>query len=211
MTKIFRLYNVFEYKNPLDRLEPNDYDKGLVVARLYKAIKHPTLLTLDDFTVTFVCIRYPGAFLRMLDKRRLAVEKASPVPGLYQVAGDWMPVQVLVLKGLTRPEDAYMFTPFLTRRKPIRTDATALLFRKYMDDPTNPYLQELVEFKFKNELVNKEEMEVLTAMVAQANVAEKTLMKQLLGKHLSVREMAEDAKIEGKMEGKIEAKQDVIQ
>jgi hypothetical protein len=50
---IFRTYNLFEFKNPDERLDPNDYDKGMAIARLYKVIEHRKMLTLEEITMTF--------------------------------------------------------------------------------------------------------------------------------------------------------------
>ena len=59
LTNIFKKYNLFEFKSPDDRLEPNDYDKGMAIAILYKAIEHKEMLKLDQITVTFVSKKHP--------------------------------------------------------------------------------------------------------------------------------------------------------
>ena len=208
MAGVFRRYNVFEFKGPEDYLAPNDYYKGMALALLYKALKHEGLLTLDDFTITFVSKRHPREFLKMVRLRKdLQLEDNSPVPGIHQIYGEGLPVQVLVLNGLTEPEDTYMFSPFLTGREPLRLDTTKLLFRKRIDHPDNPYVEELVEFKLKNELMIQEEMEVLARMIPQMNTAERARMREALQSNSLIRGMIETLAMD---KAKTEAKQEVI-
>ena len=211
---IFRTYNLFEFKSPGDRLEPNDYDKGMAVLRLYKAIEHKKMLTLDSFTLTFVSNRRPRAMLRMLAMRGLPVIAGKPVQGFYQVEKEAVPVQVLVLKELPDPEKAYMFSVFFTGKEKIRLKATSLLLEKHLADPVNPYRRELLEFKFKNQLVSPEEMEVLLEMLRQMKEQERKRIEEILQTHPASRELfaryGDKCKREGKIEGKREGKIEII-
>lgn len=155
---IFRKYNLFEFKSPGDYLEPNDYDKGLALSLLYKVLEHPRMFKLDELTLTFVSSRHPRALLNMLIKRGLTVFEGVPVPGFYRVEGEIIPVQVMVLKELPGAEQAYMFSVFLTKKEKLRLSSTLLLLKKHLEDPGNLYRKELLEFKFKNELVTPEEL-----------------------------------------------------
>ena len=209
MARFYRRYNVIEFKGPTDYLAANDYYKGIALAYLYKALKHKVLLDLDDFTLTFVSsARYPRGLFKMVRLRKdLRLEENSPVEGVHQICGEPFPVQVVVLKDLAEAQDVYMFSPFLAGTEPLRLDATRLLFQKRQDNPDNPYVQELVEFKIKNGLITKEEMEVLDQMAAQMNTAERARVREFLKSSLLGREMID----EGKIEGKIEGKQEIIQ
>jgi hypothetical protein len=188
---IFRTYNLFEFKNPDDRLDPNDYDKGMAIARLYKVIEHGKMLTLDEITMTFVSTRHPRAMFDMIRTRGLALHRGNPLPGIYRVEGEAIPVQVIVMKELLGPEEVYMFAPFLTGREKLRVDATLLLLRKHLDDPANPYRRELLEFKFRNQLVIPEEMEVVMEMLKQITEKDRARIEEILQNHPSGIAMAE--------------------
>lgn len=75
----------------MDYLEANDYDKGIAVAFLYKALEHPEALTLEGFTLSFVSSTHPRAMLAMLRERGVeikekAVERTGPATG--QIGGN---------------------------------------------------------------------------------------------------------------------------
>ena len=191
LADIFRTYNLFEFKNPDDRLESNDYDKGMAIARLYKVIKHEKMLTLDEITMTFISTRYPRAMFDMIRSRGLTLHRGNPIPGIYRVEGEPILAQVIVIKEFLGPEEAYMFAPFLTGRGKIAADATLLLFMKHLDDPANPYRRELLEFKFKNQLITPEEMEVLMEMHKQMTEKDRARIEDLFQNHPAGRAMAE--------------------
>jgi len=107
------------------------------------------MLTLDNFTLTFVSNRRPRAMLRILEKRGLAVMAGIPTWGFYQVEKEAVPVQVLVLKELPDPEKAYMFSVFFTGQEELRLKATSLLLEKHLAEPANPYRRELLELSLK--------------------------------------------------------------
>jgi len=97
LADIFRTYNLFEFKNPDDRLDSNDYDKAMAIARLYKVIKHGKMLTLDEITMTFISTRYPRAMFDMIRSRGLTLHRGNPIPGIYRVEGEAILAQVIVL------------------------------------------------------------------------------------------------------------------
>ena len=196
LADIFRTYNLFEFKSPDDYLEPNDFDKGMAIARLYKVIEHEKMHNLDQITVTFVSRRHPRAMLEMIRSRGLLVHNSKPVPGLYRVKGEVMPVQVMVLKELSGPEVSYMFAAFLTGKEKLRLDATSLLIKKHLDDPVNPHRRELLEFKFKNQLVTPEEMEVVMEMLGQMTEKDRARIEEILRNHPASQEMADRIRAE---------------
>lgn len=223
---IFKTYNLFEFKSPEDYLEPNDFDKGMAIALLYKVIEHGKMLALENFTVTFVSRRHPRSMLDMLRKRGLVVLENKPSAGLYRVEGGVMPVQVLVLRELQSAEESYMFAAFFTGNEKLRVAATKLLLTKYIDDPSNPYRRELLEFKFRNRLFNVEEMEEVLKMSSQMTERDRVQMEEFLRNHPVIQKMNERIRVEseargeakgeargeakGEARGEIKAKQDAI-
>ena len=79
----------------------------------------------------------------------------------------------------------------MTGSEKLRVDATLLLLRKHLDDPANPYRRELLEFKFRNQLVTIEEMEVVMEMLKQEIEKDRARIEELLENHPSGRAMAE--------------------
>jgi len=191
VANIFRQYNLFEYKSPQDYLEPNDYDKGLALTLLYKVLEHPDMNTLDRLTLTFVSSRYPRDMLKMLTSRGLTVLKNVPVSGFYRVAGERIPVQIMVLKQLPDAEQAYMFSVFLSGKEKLKLKANLLLIRKYLEEPGNKHIQEIIEFIMKNELVTLNEMEVMFKMDSYISAEEKKKIEELLTNHPFTRRMLE--------------------
>ena len=165
-------------------------------------MKHAGLPTMNDFTLTFVNSEgHPREFLKMIRLRSdLQLEENIPVQGIHQIRGMELPVQVLVLDALTEPRDIYMFAPFLTRKKPIRLDATKMLLSRRLNHPDNPYVRELVDFKLRNEIMTEEEMEVFAQMVTQMSTAERARAREILKNSVLGREMIDEGKIEGKQE-----------
>ena len=211
---IFRTYNLFEFKSPGDHLGPNDFDKGMAIAYLYKAIEHRKALTLESFTVTFASRRRPRAMLDMIRKRGLAVLENKPAPGFYRIEGGPMPIQAVVLKELQNAEESYMFSTFMTGSEKIRVAATALLLKKHLEDPANPHRRELLEFKFRNQLVTPEEMEEVLKMRSQMAEKNRAQMEAFLRNHPAIQEMNEriivESEARGEARGEIKAKRDAI-
>ena len=97
-----------------------------------------------------------------------------------------------------------MFAPFLTGREKISADATLLLFRKHLDDPANPYRRELLEFKFKNQLVTPEKMEVVLEMLKQMTEKDRARIEEILQNHPAGIAMAERFAAKATSEVKLE-------
>ncbi|WP_258358809.1 hypothetical protein [Moorella sulfitireducens (nom. illeg.)] len=220
VARVFRRYNLFEFKSPVDYLEANDFDKGLALVRLYKVIEHPEALLLDDFTLTLVSSSHPRAMMEMLNARQLKVQAGVPAAGIYQVKGEMFVVQVVVINELEDPEVLYPFAPFITGQRRKETQATVLLLKKFLQDPSNPYRKDLAEFTIENELVLPEEMEEVQQIMYSPE--ERQRMKEIFNKSPIMqewlKEWSEQAKIEGlakgraegAREGKIEKAQDAI-
>ncbi|MTI83614.1 MAG: hypothetical protein FH756_06850 [Firmicutes bacterium] len=188
---IFRKYNLFEFKSPDDYLEPNDYDKGLAIARLYKVLEHPKMNNLDQLTLTFVSSRHPRAMLNMIKDRGVKVLKDMPGSGFYRVDGEAIPVQITVLRELTKADQSYMFSIFLARNEKLKLSSTLILVQKCLEDPKNVYRKDLMEFQFKNKLVTDKELEVILRMADEMSAEEKAKIEDLLANHPFSRAMFE--------------------
>ncbi|MCL2319124.1 MAG: hypothetical protein FWC45_03485 [Treponema sp.] len=105
IARIFRSDNILEFKSPGDFLSIQDFLKVYSYATLYAAITPG--VDLSDTTITFVTNRYPRKLIGYLTKERhyTVKEKQS---GIYTVAGDYIPIQVIESKKLTAAENLWL-------------------------------------------------------------------------------------------------------
>ena len=76
--RIFRQYNIIEYKSPADEL-----------------------------TITFVCYHYPRNMLRKLEQdRKMAVEQEDS--GIYYLVGDAIPIQLVIVPKLSKEHNYWL-------------------------------------------------------------------------------------------------------
>jgi hypothetical protein len=105
IARIFRAYNIVEYKSPDDYLSVKDFLKVYAYANLYAAITPK--VDLSDITLTFIESRHPRKLLRYLSKvRGYTVKETSP--GIYQVSGDYVPIQVIESKRLPANKNLWL-------------------------------------------------------------------------------------------------------
>lgn len=106
--KIFRTYNIIEYKSPNDFLSINDFYKAYGYTCFYQSntdkIKE---IDPEELTITFVCSHYPAKMLQHLKKsRRIYVEKRGE--GIYYLKGDAIPMQLLIVPELSIKENYWI-------------------------------------------------------------------------------------------------------
>jgi hypothetical protein len=105
IARIFRTRNLIEYKSPDDYLGIKDFLKVYAYANLYAAITPRT--DFSDLTLTFIESRRPHKLLRYLTNiRGYTVKETSP--GIYQVSGDYLPMQIIETKKLSANENLWL-------------------------------------------------------------------------------------------------------
>ena len=100
--RIFRQYNIIEYKSPEDDLDIDDFYKTYAYACLYKSETETVdLIPADELTITFVCYHYPRNMLRKLEQdRKFSVEQQDS--GIYYLVGDAIPIQLVIVPKLSK-------------------------------------------------------------------------------------------------------------
>lgn len=99
--RIFRKYNVIEYKSPKDGLTIDDFFKTFAYAELYKSQgKTVDQIPINQLTVSVVREGKPEELFRSLEKYGFTVDKKFE--GIYYVYGLHLPVQIVVTKELDR-------------------------------------------------------------------------------------------------------------
>lgn len=97
--RIFRKYNVIEYKSPKDGLTIDDFSKTVGYAYQFKSQgKTVDQIPFDQLTVSVVREGKPEELFRSLEKYGFTVEKKFE--GIYYVYGLYLPAQVVVTKEL---------------------------------------------------------------------------------------------------------------
>ena len=106
--RIFRQYNIIEYKSPEDDLDIDDFYKTYAYACLYKSDTETVdLIPADELTITFVCYHYPRNMLRKLEQdRKFSVEQQDS--GIYYLIGDAIPIQLVIVPKLSKEHNYWL-------------------------------------------------------------------------------------------------------
>ena len=93
--KIFRKYNIFEYKSPKDELNIDTFYKAVAYACLYKVLpNHVDEIQAEEITITLIRDRKPAKLLQKLSSDGYECRKETA--GIYYVSGVMFPVQIIV-------------------------------------------------------------------------------------------------------------------
>ena len=106
--RIFRKYNIIEYKSPSDYLSVDDFYLVYAYACLYKSdTNHVNEISMEDVTITFVCSHYPREMINHLKNvRKYQIEYMEK--GIGYVRGDFIPIQIVLTKELTDEENLWL-------------------------------------------------------------------------------------------------------
>jgi hypothetical protein len=94
--RIFRTYNVVEYKSPEDGLTIDDYYKAQGYACIYKGLgRHVDMIPAEELTVTMIRDTYPKELMAKLKSMGMCIEEKFP--GIYYITGLVLfPFQIVV-------------------------------------------------------------------------------------------------------------------
>ena len=106
--RIFRQYNIVEYKSPTDYLSVDDYYKVYGYTCFYKSSSNQVnSIKVTDLTITFVCKQYPKELIKHLTQiRGLGIEKNSD--GIYYINRDIIPMQLVITSELSEKENLWL-------------------------------------------------------------------------------------------------------
>ena len=108
--RIFRQYNIAEYKSPDDSLTIMDFHKVLSYAHLYAS---PNKGHITDMTISFVVSRYPREMIKRL-QQVYHYHISKQCEGIYYVSGELIPIQIVVSPRL--PEDDNLWLKHLSNK-----------------------------------------------------------------------------------------------
>ena len=94
--KIFRKYNILEYKSPDEHLDIDVFYKAQAYACLYKSYGNTVNeREADEITVSIVREGKPEGLFQYFKRRNIPIQ--NPYPGIYQILGEVMfPTQLIV-------------------------------------------------------------------------------------------------------------------
>lgn len=106
--RIFRQYNIIEYKSPKDDLNIDDFYKTYAYACIYKSDAEAVdRIQATELTISFVCYHYPRAMLNKLERDRgITVESVDD--GIYYLLGDAIPIQLIVVPALSKENNYWL-------------------------------------------------------------------------------------------------------
>ena len=139
--KIFKGYNIFEFKSEKDKLEISDYNKVMGYAYIYSSFEN---VAVSDISLTFVVTVKPLKLLKYLEADRGFTITESQA-GIYYVQGDHFPIQIIENKRLTKSENLFL----KNLRSNLTADDLASLLENYANyaplDKVNAYLNRILE------------------------------------------------------------------
>lgn len=106
--RIFRKYNIFEYKSPEDYLSIDDFYKVYGYACFYKSDSpNVDLVKSNEITISFVCEKRPEKLLKHLrQERQLDIMKVEE--GIYYIEGAYFPIQLLLTSELSKESNFWL-------------------------------------------------------------------------------------------------------
>ena len=188
--RIFRKYNIVEYKSPTDYLSIDDFYKVYGYACFYKAdTSREDSIKIQDITITFVCHRYPRSLMRHLKEER-GYQITGVEDGIYYIIGDKIPIQMILTKELSEKHNLWLksLTDDLEGADTVRR-----LIEQYGEHKENKLYKSVMNLIVR---ANQDKFKEVKTMCE----ALEELMKDEM----------DAKKVEGKMEGKTESVLDLL-
>lgn len=151
--RIFKTYNIVEYKNPWDYICINDFHKVMVYACIYQANTNKVLeIPPEEITITLIGNRYPRKLIGyLISMGHVTVE--TVYPGIYYVLGLLFPLQIVISRQL--PPEEYTWLSRLRDNLTLENDIDTLSIA-YKGKDNDPLYSAVMEFIVR---VNKKEYE----------------------------------------------------
>jgi hypothetical protein len=106
--RIFRKYNIIEYKSPEDYLSVDDFYKVLGYACFYKSdTESENLIKLEEITISYVCESCPRKLIKHLEDD-LKYEIVKEDKGIYYIVGSIFPIQLIITSELSGETNFWM-------------------------------------------------------------------------------------------------------
>ena len=106
--RIFRGYNIIEYKGPKDSHTVNSFFKVISYAGLLQSgTRREREIPPEEITITLVGNHYPRKLIKFL-KTQYKAQVENPYPGVFYINGLLFPVQLLIQRKLDQEENLWL-------------------------------------------------------------------------------------------------------
>ena len=106
--RIFREYNIVEYKSPEQYLSIDAFYKVLGYACFYKAdVQHVDTIKIDGITISYVSKSYPRKLIKHLKSVR-GYDLVSKGKGIWYIEGGMFPMQLIVTSMLSEEDNFWL-------------------------------------------------------------------------------------------------------
>ena len=140
--RIFRQYNVVEYKGIKDYISINDFYKSIGYACLLQSNTERVQEILpSQVTVTLAGEHYPRSLHVFLEKA-YGVHMEEEAPGIYYIKGLLFPLQILVIRELSK-EDNIWLSRLRSGLKP--DEDIEVLMKEYKGKEQNPLYEKMCD------------------------------------------------------------------
>lgn len=194
--RIFRKYNIIEYKSPVDYLGIDDFYKVYGYLCFYKAdTQEEDGISVEELTLSLMCTHYPRKLMEHLRKvRRYQIQKMDE--GIYYILGDMIPIQIVCLRELS--EDENLWLKCLTNRLEKKETVEKLLeaYEEHMNEGLYRSVMDMIVRANKKKFKEAEEM---------CEALEELLYERFKEKHKDEAEAEKEAAIEAAVEAAVEA------
>lgn len=139
--RIFRRYNIIEYKSPVDYLSIDDFYKVYGYACFYKSDSSlEDQIPIDEITISLMCSHYPRKLFLYLELNcGYQIQKIED--GIYYIIGDRFPIQIVCLNQLSENENLWL--KCLTSRLD-RVETAEHLLKEYKNHINNRLYQSVM-------------------------------------------------------------------
>ena len=192
--RIFKKYNIIEYKSPDDYLSIDDFYKVYGYACFYKSsASKQDYISANELTITFVSKSYPRKMVKHLKKiKGYSIKQVDK--GIYYIFGDLFPMQLIVTSRLSPNNNLWLssLTNDLEGHGIINTISNE--YKKHKREELYKSMMNIIIRA--NKEVFKEERDMCEAIL------------ELFEDEVNIRtaKARNEGKMEGKMEGKLEGR-----
>lgn len=139
--RIFRRYNIIEYKSPVDYLSIDDFYKVYGYACFYKSDSSlEDQIPIDEITISLMCSHYPRKLFLYLELNcGYQIQKIED--GIYYIIGDRFPIQIVCLNQLSENENLWL--KCLTSRLD-KVETAEYLLKEYKNHINNRLYQSVM-------------------------------------------------------------------
>ncbi|MDE6364721.1 MAG: hypothetical protein K2L86_10775 [Lachnospiraceae bacterium] len=196
--RIFKRYNIIEYKSPDDGLTIDDFFKTIGYACLYKAFgKTVNQIPEEQVTVSLFRDTYPQELFRTLKKSGRKIEEKYP--GIYYISGNvQFDVQIVVMNQLS----------------PERHSAFRVLSKNAKEEDVRRFLKESLTLVSQGDRENADAV-FEVSIAANSALYEKIRSDEVMCKAMEnlmkdvISQKEEEARQEGRQEGRQEERRNI--